>query len=123
MSSHSDSFAASGSSLTDIGPDCVCENHSSIFLLRPTSPASYECIESHLSPDRLTFANAAVVEHRHIWVILAGLQEDGLAVARGYMPGRPPGRDNLHRTSPGTIPFTRPNADFGRPPFIQNSEN
>jgi hypothetical protein len=39
MSSHSDSFAASGSSPTreafQIPPDFLVENHGSIFLLRP----------------------------------------------------------------------------------------
>ena len=57
MSSHNDSFAASGSSPTNGSgtPDFRCENHGSIFLLRPvllllsiglslTSPQ----IESHL---------------------------------------------------------------------------
>ncbi len=38
MSSHSDSFVASGNSPTE--PDFVVENHGSIFLLRPLSPAA-----------------------------------------------------------------------------------
>jgi hypothetical protein len=37
MSSHLDSFVASGTSPT---PDFRCENHSSIFLLYPLSPGS-----------------------------------------------------------------------------------
>ena len=83
MSSHSDSFVSSGNSPTDVGPDFVCENHDSIFLLRPISPASLDWIESHLPSDRLTFGNAVVVEHRYIWAILAGLQDEGLVVSRG----------------------------------------
>jgi hypothetical protein len=43
MSSHNDSFVASGSSPT---PDFLCENHGSIFLLRPVSPASFDWIAS-----------------------------------------------------------------------------
>jgi hypothetical protein len=81
MSSHDDSFVASGSSPTR--SDFICENHGSIFLLRPVSPASFDWIESHLPSDRLTFGTAVVVEHRYIWAILAGLQDDGLVVARG----------------------------------------
>ena len=79
MSSH-DSFAASGSSPT---VDFLCENHGSIFLLRPVSPASFDWIESHLPSDRITFGNAVVVEPRYVWAILVGLQDDGLVVARG----------------------------------------
>jgi hypothetical protein len=80
MSSHSDSFAASGSSPT---VDLFCENHGSIFLLRPVSLASFEWIEEHLPPDRITFGNAVAVDHRCIWAIIVGLQEDGLVVVRG----------------------------------------
>jgi hypothetical protein len=81
MSSHNDSFVASGSSPT--GPDFICENHSSIFLLRPISPAAFTWIEEHLPSDRLTFGNAVVTEPRYVWAILVGLQEDGLEVTRG----------------------------------------
>jgi hypothetical protein len=81
MSSHNDSFVASGSSPTE--PDFFCENHGTIFLLRPVSPASFDWIESHLPSDRITFGNAVAVDHRCIWAILAGLQDDGLVVMRG----------------------------------------
>jgi hypothetical protein len=80
MSSHNDSFVASGSSPT---PDFLCENHGSIFLLRPVSPAAFAWIEKHLPPDRLTFGDAVVVEPRYVWAILVGLQDDGLVVTRG----------------------------------------
>jgi hypothetical protein len=80
MSSHNDSFAASGSSPT---VDFLCENHTSVFLLRPVSLAAFSWIEEHLPPDRLTFGNAVAIDHRCIWAILAGLQDDGLAVTRG----------------------------------------
>ena len=80
MSSHNDSFVASGSSPT---PDFLCENHGSVFLLRPVSPASFDWIESHLPSDRITFGNAVVVEQRYVWAILAGLQDDGLVISHG----------------------------------------
>jgi hypothetical protein len=87
MSSHSDSFAASGSSPTEVDsatpPDFLLENHSSIFLLRPISPTAFAWIEEHLPPDRMTFGNAVVIEPRYVWAILAGLQDDGLVVTRG----------------------------------------
>jgi hypothetical protein len=86
MSSHSDSFVASGSSPTEVDspiqPDFLVENHFSIFLLRPISPAALIWVEQHLPSDRLTFGNAVVIEPRYVWAILVGLQEDGLVVAR-----------------------------------------
>jgi len=81
MSSHSDSFVASGSSPTR--SDFICENHGSIFLVRPVSPSAFAWIEEHLPPDRITFGNAVVVEPRYVWAILVGLQDDGLVVTRG----------------------------------------
>jgi hypothetical protein len=80
MSSHNDSFASSGTSPTQ--SDFICENHSSIFLLRPVSPAAFDWINEHLPADRLTFGNAVVIEPRYVWSILSGLQEDGLTVSR-----------------------------------------
>ena len=80
MSSHNDSFVASGSSPT---VDFLCENHGSIFLLRPVSPAAFDWIEKHLPSDRFNFGNAVVIEPRYVWAILAGLQDDGLVVSRG----------------------------------------
>jgi len=76
MSSHNDSFVSSGSSPTE--PDFICENHGSIFLLRPVSPAAFVWIEENLPDDRLTFGNATVIEPRYVWAILLGLQDDGL---------------------------------------------
>src|SRR5580700_7201212 len=80
MSSHNDSFVASRSSPT---VDFLCENHGSISLLCPVSPAAFAWIEEHLPPDRIAFGNAVAIDHRCIWAILVGLQEDGLVVSRG----------------------------------------
>ena len=84
MSSHSDSFACSGSSPTQSNePDFRCESHGSIFLLRPISAAAFLWIDENLPSDRQMFGNAVVVEPRYVWAILVGLQDDGLAVNRG----------------------------------------
>jgi hypothetical protein len=77
MSSHIDSFVSSGSSPT---ADFIVENHGSIFLLRPLTPAAHSWIESNLPEDRLTFGNAVVVEHRYIAEIVRGAQTDGLVL-------------------------------------------
>jgi hypothetical protein len=77
MSSHSDRFAASGSSPT---ADFLCENHGSIFLLRPLSQPAQSWINENISSDAQWFGNGVVIEHRYIWAILEGIQNDGLAV-------------------------------------------
>jgi hypothetical protein len=76
MSSHRDSFAASGSSPTE--PDFFVENHGSIFLLRPLTESAREWIEERLPENRMTFGSAVVVEHRYIVDIVRGVQADGL---------------------------------------------
>jgi len=85
MSSHNDSFVASGSSPTPDSTtvDFRCENHGSIFLLYPVSQFAQIWIEGNLPSDVQWFGQAVVVEHRCIWAILAGLQDDGLVVTRG----------------------------------------
>jgi hypothetical protein len=81
MSSHNDSFAASGTSPTEI--DFICDNHGSIFLLRPASPAANSWVSQHLPEDHMTFGDGIVVEHRYMWPILEAIQSDGLVVSRG----------------------------------------
>ncbi len=79
MSSHNDSFVASGSSPT---PDFLCENHGSIFLLRPLTPSATSWLEEHIGQDNgfQPYWPTCVIEHRYIWPILEGIQNDGLAV-------------------------------------------
>jgi hypothetical protein len=81
MSSHSDSFVASGSSPTPTGSDFICQNHGSLFLLIPLSPPASTWIEENLPSDRMTFGDAVAIEPRYVWAILSGLQEDGLTVS------------------------------------------
>jgi len=83
MSSHDDTFAASGSSPTsENAPDFRCENHGSLFLLYPLTESAQSWISQHIPPDAQTFGNAIVVEHRFIWTILNGIQNDELTVSR-----------------------------------------
>ena len=79
MSSHNDSFVASGSSPTE--PDFICQNHGSLFLLIPCNDSANDWIEQNLSPDRLTFGRGVVVEPRYIGDIVRGAMADGLVVA------------------------------------------
>jgi hypothetical protein len=83
MSSH-DSFVASGNSPTHSGkiqPDFAVENHSSIFLFRMNTPAAVEWVSQNVQEDAQFFGDALVVEHRYIADIVAGIQNDGLAVS------------------------------------------
>lgn len=84
MSSH-DSFVASGNSPTHsekIQPDFVLENHGSIFLIKPLTPSAISWIEDHIGQDNgyQPYFPTVVVEHRYIAYIIAGIQNDGLAV-------------------------------------------
>ena len=80
MSSHNDSFVASGNSPTR--PDFICENHGSLFLLFLLSQSAQSWVEEHLPTDVEWFGNAVVIENRYVWTILEGIQNDGLAVSR-----------------------------------------
>jgi len=84
MSSH-DSFVSSDNSPTQSGKipaDFVVENHGSIFLLKPLTPSAISWIEDHIGQENgyQPYFPAVVVEHRYIADIVAGIQNDGLAV-------------------------------------------
>ena len=84
MSSH-DSFVSSGNSPTQSGKipaDFVVENHGSIFLLKPLTPSAISWIEDHIGQENgyQPYFPAVLVEHRYIADIVAGIQNDGLAV-------------------------------------------
>jgi hypothetical protein len=82
MSSHSDSFAASGSSPTS-SPDFICSGHGSLYLLQPLNQTARLWIDNHIHPEHQTFADSVVIEHRYIQSILIALNDDSLEVARG----------------------------------------
>ena len=79
MSSHNDSFISSGSSPT---LDFLCENHGSILLLKPLTPSAVSWVEEHIGQEDgyQPYFPTVVVEHRYIADIVAGIQNDGLAV-------------------------------------------
>jgi hypothetical protein len=60
--------------------DFRVENHGSIFLLQPLTPAANSWVDEHLPEDRLTFGGAVCVEHRYIRDIVTGIIGDGLSV-------------------------------------------
>ena len=78
-----DAFQSSGTSPTpEARPDFRCENHGSIFLLYPLSRSARSWIEENLPSDAQRFGNAIAIEHRFVWAILEGIQNDGLEVSR-----------------------------------------
>ena len=86
MSSHSNSFVASGSSPTHsekIPPDFVVENHGSIFLLRPLTAAAKSWVDEHVGDDGYQpYYPTLVVEHRYIADIVRGAGAGGLVVGK-----------------------------------------
>jgi hypothetical protein len=74
-------FQSSGTSPTsEVGVDFRCENHGSVFLLFPLSESARSWVAANLASDMLWFGRAVAVDHRYIWPILEGIQNDGLAV-------------------------------------------
>jgi hypothetical protein len=63
--------------------DFSVANHGSIYLLRPNSILANDWIDENLPEERQEFAGAAVIEHRYIGDIVAGIQHDGLTVGLG----------------------------------------
>ena len=86
MSSHSDSFVASGNSPTQsaskTSPDFLIENHGSIFLLKPLTDSATSWIKEHIGQDNgyQGLWPSVIIEPRYIADIVAGIQDDGLAV-------------------------------------------
>lgn len=87
MSSHSDSFVASGSSPTrgkaPSPPDFVLENHGSIFLLRPQNEQAIARVDEHIGSENgfQPYWPSVVIEHRFVSEIVQGIRNDGLAVS------------------------------------------
>jgi hypothetical protein len=90
MSSHNDSFAASGSSPTQreeipFSPDFLVENHVSIFLIHPLNESARAWLKENIDAagSFQPYWPTVVVEHRYIWTILDGIQDARLAASRG----------------------------------------
>ena len=88
MSSHNDSFVASGNSPTNSGkipPDFVVENHCNIVLLKSRTPKARSWVEEHIGDSngyQPFYPYAVEVEPRYITEIVARIQNDGLMVGR-----------------------------------------
>jgi hypothetical protein len=90
MSSHNDSFVASGSSPThaaqrvQASPDFLLEKYSSIYLLRPLTENARAWVEDHIGSDNgfQPYWPAVVIEYRYVAAILEGISSDGLVVSR-----------------------------------------
>ena len=78
MSSHNDSFVASGNSPTR---DLLFENHGSLFLIHPVSKSGQQWLDENVGDENtLTFGGAIVCEPRYVEAIAYGAVEAGLAV-------------------------------------------
>jgi len=87
MSSHNDSFAASGSSPTQreeipFSPDFLVENYLSIYLIRPLNEAATLWLEDNIDAagSFQPYWPTVVVEPRYVADLLEGIRNDGLAV-------------------------------------------
>jgi hypothetical protein len=60
--------------------DFAVENHGSLFLLYPITPAAFYWIADCLPADAQKWGEAVVIEHRFIEGIVAGIKDDGLEV-------------------------------------------
>jgi len=80
MSSHNDSFVASGNSPT---ADFELQNHGSIFLLIPQTLSARIWIDDHIGKHNgyQPHYPTVVIEHRYIADIVEGIVADGLVLA------------------------------------------
>lgn len=85
MSSHNDSFVASGSSPTHrevipSRPDFVLGNHGSILLLRPQNQNAVAWLDENIGSENgfQPYWPTVVIEPRYAPPILAGITNDGL---------------------------------------------
>jgi hypothetical protein len=67
--------------------DFTVQNEGTIYSLYANTEAAREWVNGHLPEDRMTWAgNGAVIEHRYICDIVAGIEADGLKVIFGACP-------------------------------------
>src|SRR6266436_7880909 len=67
----------SGNSPTDL----IFENHASLFLIRPVSPAGQSWLDENVGDENtLTLGGAVVCEPRYVEAIYFGAKQAGLAV-------------------------------------------
>ena len=84
MSSHNDSFVASGSSPTEKSTfDFAVCDEGTIWLFTPLSPAAFDFLSEHIQPGAQYLGPSLAVEHRFVYDLLIGLREHGLRAVRG----------------------------------------
>jgi hypothetical protein len=79
-------FETSGSSPSNSKsrPDFSFQNHGSICILTPLTPAAEDWFSEHLpvdNPETQFWAGGIVIEPRYVLDIISGIQSDGLSVA------------------------------------------
>lgn len=86
MSSHNDSFVASGNSPTNsqTQPDFIVENHGTIFLLIPQNDSARAWIDEHIGKEngfQPYYPSAVVIERCYVLPILEGVLAEGMVIA------------------------------------------
>ena len=83
MSSHYDSFVASGNSPTEKPVfDFVVHDEGTIWLFTPLTPAASQFLSDHIHEDAQYFGPSLAVDHRYLYDLLVGLREHGLRAVR-----------------------------------------
>ena len=69
--------------LKNIQIDFLVENHGSIFLLKPQTPAATAWVQEHIGSENgfQLYWPTVVIEPRNMDDIVSGIQSDGLAVS------------------------------------------
>jgi hypothetical protein len=67
---------------TTTAPDFLVEDHGTLFILQPLTPAAQAWLDEHVITEEtlLLGGNGVVVEHRYIRDLVAGAQNDELVV-------------------------------------------
>lgn len=60
--------------------DVEVENHFTIYLVRPVTDEARGWLEDHLTEDVTYWGDAVVCEHRFVWNLVHGMEQDGLVV-------------------------------------------
>ena len=63
--------------------DLHLDNHGTISVLYPATPAADSWVEDHLPAAAIFWGTGVVIEHRFVRDIVVGIVEAGLAIAGG----------------------------------------
>lgn len=67
--------------VTPAPADFTVENHFTIYMLTPRTPAAQQWADANLLGDVTVFGGSIAVEHRYISDIVEGIRDYGLTVA------------------------------------------